>query len=97
MNSCSGKHPVYVSHMEEIEQMQDFLKVLMQHLKDTDPEYKAKRDCLLRIMAKCKELLLRMAAEESDILLVSDLNLWWIRNIVEYVQDVVRKHQPKAG
>ena len=97
MSIYHGKHPVFVSHTKEIEQMAWFLSDLQHRLqakgRDSGKEY----DCLLRVKAKCSDLLLRMAAEDSEIILVSDRDNWWIRNIVGYIHDVVLKDRQKVG
>ena len=97
MSIYHGKHPVFVSHTKEIEQMAYFLADLQHRLQlqgqDSGKEY----DCLLRVRAKCSDLLLRMAAEDSEIILVSDRDNWWIRNIVGYIHDVVLKDRQKVG
>ena len=97
MSIYHGKHPVFVSHAKEIEQMAWFLSDLQRRLqaggRDSGKEY----DCLLRVKAKCSDLLLMMAAEDSEIILVSDKDNWWIRNIVGYMHDVVLKDRQNAG
>ena len=92
-----GKHPVFVSHMKEIEQMAWFLSNLQHRLQLKGQDKGEKYDCLLRVRAKCSDLLLKMAAEDTEIILVSDAENWWIRNIVSYVHDVVLKDRQKVG
>ena len=109
MSIYAGKHPVFVSHTEEIEQLAWFLADLQNRLqkKGLIPESensdepvrigKEKYQCLLRVRAKCSDLLLRMSAEDSDIILLDDTDTWWVRNIVYYVHDVIRKDRQKVG
>ena len=90
-------HPVFVSHAKEIEQMLYFTGDLQHRLqakgKASGEEYK----CLLRVRAKCADLLLRMYAEDSDIILLDDTDCWWVRNIVKYVHEIILTDQRKAG
>ena len=97
MDMYIGKHPVFVSHTKEIEQLAYFLTDLQHRLQLKGLDHGKEYDCLLRVRARCSELLLRMAAEDSDIILVSDRDHWWIRNIVGYVHDEVLKDRQKVG
>ena len=56
-----------------------------------------KYDCLRKVRRKCAELLLRMYAEDSEIILLSDSDSWWVRQIVWFVHNVILKDQKKAG
>ena len=97
MSMYIGKHPVFVSHTKEIEQMAYFLADLQHRLHLKGQDHGKGYECLLRVRAKCSDLLLRMAAEDSDIILVSDTDNWWIRNIVGYVHDVILKDRQEVG
>ncbi len=90
-------HPVFVSHTKEIEQMLYFTGDLKYRLQVKGQASGEKYNCLLRVRAKCADLLLRMYAEDSDIILLDDTDSWWVRNIVKYVQEVILKDQQKAG
>ncbi len=93
----AGKHPVFVSHTKEIEQMLYFTADLQHRLQVKGQDSGEKYACLLRVRSKCSEMLLRMYAEDSNIILLSDIDSWWVRNIVIYVHDVILKDQRKAG
>lgn len=97
MNIYSGKHPVFVSHIHEVEQMAFFLAQLQHRLQLQGKDSGEKYECLLRVRARCSELLLRLSAEESEILLADDRDHWWIRNIVSYVHREILKDRKKVG
>ncbi len=90
-----GRHPVFVSHMKEIEQLDFFLANLQHRLirrgQDSGKEY----DCLLRVRSRCSELLLRMSGEDSEIMLMNDVDYWWVRKIIYFLHDVILKDRRK--
>ena len=109
MERYAGKHPVFVSHTKEIEQLLSFLANLEHRLKmqgkipekpEENGPMKIEREkyhCLLRVREKCRELLLRLSAEESEITLLDEADTWWMRNIICYVHDVILKDRKKVG
>ena len=97
MSIYTGKHPVFVSHAKELEQMIYFLADL-QYRQECKGIYSGpKYECLKKVRRKCTDLLLRMYAEDSKIILMSDTDNWWIRKIVGFVHDVVLKDRRKNG
>ncbi len=97
MSVYLGKHPVFVSHTKELEQMAYFLADLQYRLECKGLHSGVKYDCLRRVRTRCSELLLRMYAEDSDIILMSDTDNWWVRRIVWFVHNVILKDQRNAG
>jgi len=55
---------------------------LQQRLQARGKDSGEKYDCLLKIGRRCAELLLRMYAEDDDIMLMDDLDYHWVRKIV---------------
>ena len=97
MNVYTGKHPVFVSHTKELEQMAYFTADL-QYRQECKGVYSGiLYDCLVRVRRKCADLLLKMYAEDSNIILLDDTDNWWIRRIVWYVHNVILKDQRKVG
>ena len=97
MDFYQGRHPVFVSHTKELEQMLYFTGDLqyrcqLKHL-DNGEAYK----CLLRVRQKCADLLLRMYAEDSEIILLTSCDYRWVRLIVDYVRNVVLKSSLRTG
>lgn len=97
MSVYAGKHPVFVSHAKELEQMAYFTADLQYRLECKGLHSGVRYDCLRRVRTKCAELLLRMYAEDSDIILMSDTDNWWVRRIVWFVHNVILKDQQKVG
>ena len=98
MSVSISKHPVFISHIKELEQMLYFTAALQDRLKARGKDSGEKYDCLLRVRRKCTDLLLQMYAEEDPtIILMDDLDAQWIRLIVGYVHKVILKDQKKAG
>ena len=97
MNVYVGKHPVFVSHTKEIEAMQYFTADLEHRLKLKGQDSGEQFDCLLRVRRKCADLLLKLYAEDSDIMLMDDLDSHWVRLIVRFVRDILMADQQKAG
>ena len=97
MSVYAGTHPVFVSHTKEIEQLLYFTADL-QHLLQVSGKARGEQyECLGRVRRKCADLLLKLYAEESDILLMDDLDSRWIRLITGYVHDSLLADQQKAG
>ena len=92
-----GLHPVFVSHAKDLEQMLYFTADLQKRLQDKGKDSGEKYDCLLRVRRVCTDLLLKMYAEDSHILLMDDIDAHWVRLIAGYVQNVLKKDQQKAG
>ena len=82
-----GTHPVYVSHSKELEPMLYFLASLQERRqkagKDSGKEY----ECLIQTRKKCAELLMMLYAEDSDIILLDDIDYQWIRKLITFAQD----------
>ena len=97
MDIYAGKHPVFVSHTKELEQMAYFLADLQHRLEVRGQDSGEKYECLTRVRLKCSELLLRLYAEDSPVTLLNDVDNWYIRNIVWYVHNVILKDQKKVG
>ena len=98
MSVSVARHPVFLSHAKELEQMLYFTAALQDRLKAKGKAFGEKYDCLLRVRQKCADLLLQMYAEEDPaIILMDDQDAQWIRLIVGYVHRVILKDQRKAG
>ena len=97
MSVYVGKHPVFVSHSKELEQMLYFVADLQQRLQKKGKDFGEKYDCLVRVRQRCTELLMKLYAEDSNIILMDDLDHHWIKLIVGYVHKVILKDQQKAG
>ncbi len=97
MGVYAGKHPVFVSHTKELEQMAYFLADLQRRLQLKGNDSGEKYDCLLRVRKMCSELLLKMYAEDTDIILMDDLDHHWVQLIVSFVKNVLLKNQRKVS
>ena len=97
MGVYAGKHPVFVSHTKELEQMTYFLADLQHRLQLKGKDSGEKYDCLLRVRKMCSDLLLKMYAEDTDIILMDDLDRHWVQLIVSFVKNVLLKDQRKVG
>ena len=97
MSVYAGKHPVFVSHTKELEQMAYFAADLQHRLESKGLNSGVKYNCLRQVRTRCSELLLRMYAEDSEIILMSDTDNWWVRRIVWFVHNVILKDQKKVG
>ena len=86
MSVSVARHPVFLSHAKELEQMLYFTAALQDRLKARNKDSGEKYDCLLRVRQKC-----------AAIILMDDLDAQWIRLIVGYVHRVILKDQRKAG
>ena len=92
-----GKYPVYVSHAKEIEQLLYFTSELQHRLQRKGKASGKQYDCLCQVRRKCSDLLLKMYAEESDILLMDLNDREWVRKIVGYVETHLRNEKAKVG
>ena len=90
-------HPVFVSHVKEIEQMAYYTEDLKHRLQADGNVCGEKYDCAVRVRAKCHDLLLRLYAEDTDIILMDDTDYRWIRKIVWYVHNIILKDTERAG
>ena len=93
----AGKHPVFVSHTKELEQMLYFLAGLQDRLKSCGRDSGEKYECLVRVRRMCAELLLKLYAEDSEIILMDDLDSCWIRLIVGFVHHEILQDQRHTG
>ena len=94
MSMYVGTHPVYVSHVKEVEDLLYFIADLQDGLTKLGLDHGEQYACLLRVREKCRDLLLKMYAEDSDIMLMNDEDRHWIGLIVGFVESVVPQ---KAG
>lgn len=94
MSMYVGTHPVYVSHVKEVEDLLYFVADLQERLTKQGLNHGEQFACLLRVREKCRDLLLKMYAEDSDIMLMDDEDRRWIQKIVGFVEKVV---PPRAG
>ena len=60
MSVYTGKHPVFVSHAKELEQMAYFTADLQYRTESKGIYSGVKYDCLVKVRRKCADLLLRM-------------------------------------
>ncbi len=97
MDIYAGTHPVFVSHAKEVEQLLTFCANLQHRLKLSGKDSGEQYDVLVRTRMKCQDLLLKLYAEDSDIMLMDDIDRNWMVLIVAYVRDVLLKGQRKAG
>ncbi len=97
MNVYAGKHPVFVSHAKELEQMAFFLADLQHRVESKGLCSGPKYECLKNVRQRCAELLLRLYAEDSNITLLDDNDNWWIRKIIWYLHEVVLKDRRNNG
>ncbi len=97
MKVYAGTHPVFVSHTKELEQMAYFLSDLQHRLQIREQDSGERYDCLVRVRKMCADLLLKMYAEESDIILMDDLDHRWVQLIVGYVKTYLLPEKQKAG
>ncbi len=91
-----GTHPVFVSHTKEIEQLLFFVTNLQERLRNKGTYYGVRYDCLGRVRRKCSDMLLKQYAEESNIMLMDDLDHRWVVLIVNFVKTVLLKDPQKA-
>ena len=97
MSVYVGKHPVFISHTKELEQMLYFTADLQHKLQVKGKDSGEKYDCLLRVRRRCSDLILRMYAEDSSIILMNDNDYHWVKLIVSYVKKHLQQDQQKAG
>ena len=90
-------HPVYVSHAKEVESLLFFISDLQARLEEMGIRSGAQYECMVRVRQKCRDLLLKMYAEDSDVMLMDDTDLHWLKLIVGFDRDVVQKNQLNAG
>ena len=92
-----GRHPVYVSHVKEVESLMYFVIDLQEQLRSIGLDSGEQYDCLGRVRQKCRDLLIKMYAEDSEIMLMDDLDLHWMKLIVGFDQNVIQRDQLNAG
>ena len=97
MSVYVGRHPVYVSHVKEVESLMYFVIDLQEQLRSIGLDSGEQYDCLGRVRQKCRDLLIKMYAEDSEIMLMDDLDLHWIKLIVGFDRDVIQRDQLNAG
>ncbi len=97
MKPYVGTHPVYVSHAAEVEQLLIFCAGLQDRLKSCGKDHGEQYGALVRVRKKCQDLLLKLYAEDSDVMLMDTLDKDGIVLIVSFVRDVLNKAPAKAG
>ena len=93
----AGTHPVFVSHTKEIEQLLYFVSDLQYRLQCKGKYNTLQYDCLTKVRRKCTDLLLKLYAEETEIMLMDDLDRRWVVLIVNFVKTVLLKEPRKAN
>ncbi len=88
MRIYEGRHPVYVSHVKEVEDLLYFVADLQKSLDEKGLNHGPQYECLGRIRYKCRDLLLKMYAEDSDIMLMDDLDYHWLHKIVGFADQI---------
>ena len=96
MSIYVGRYPVFVSHVKEVEQLFNFTTDLQHRLQAQGLTSGEKYNCLVLVRMKCRDLLLKLYAEETDIMLMDDLDRQWMHKIVGFVRDVIMKDPQKA-
>lgn len=97
MRIYEGRYPVFVSHTKELEQMQYFTAGLQERQEKRGKNFGPGYECLLKVRRKCADLLLRMYAEDSDIILLDKTDHWWTQAIIHYVETVIPEGLKMAG
>ncbi len=95
MSVYVGKYPVFVSHVKEVEQLFNFTTDLQHRLQAQGLTTGEKYLCLVLVRMKCRDLLLKLYAEETDIMLMDDLDRRWMQNIISFVKNVIMKDPKK--
>ena len=97
MTIYAGRHPAFISHAKELEQMLYFLADLQYRQNCKGVYAGVGYECLVRVRRKCSDILLRMYAEDDpQITLLDDLDFWYLRRLVWYLHHVVLKDEKKA-
>ena len=95
MSVYVGRYPVFVSHVKEVEQLFNFTTDLQHRLQQQGLTSGEKYHCLVLVRMKCRDLLLKLYAEETDIMLMDDLDRQWMQKIVGFVKNVIMKDPKK--
>lgn len=91
-------HPVYTSHAEELEKLLLHNAVRLERYRARKETGSAVYRMLFRMHSRCAELYMRMLAEDGEIMLVDDLDYWWIRKFCGIVRDVIdAEGSPQVG
>ena len=96
MSVYVGKYPVFVSYVKEVAQLFNFTTDLQHRLQAQGLTTGEKYRCLVLVRMKCRDLLLKLYAEETDIMLMDDLDRQWMQKIVGFVNNVIRKDARRA-
>ena len=97
MTPYHGTRPVFVSHAKEIEKL-IYLTADLQHKLEVKGQASgAAYDVLCKVRRKCADLLLKLYAEDTDIMLMTDLDHRWVQLITGFVRDRLQAGQQKAG
>lgn len=84
-------HPVFTAHAEEVERLMTVNGGYMERYRARGETDSDDFRLMARVQRRCSELLMKLAAEDHDILLVDDRDFWWIRQICEFVRTVIDK------
>ena len=95
MSVYVGKYPVFVSHVKEVEQLLNFTTDLQHRLQAQGLTTGEKYNCLVLVRMKCRDLLLKLYAEETDIMLMDELDRRWMQKIIGFVKNVIMKDPKK--
>ena len=95
MSVYVGKYPVFVSHVKEVEQLFNFTTDLQHRLQQQGLTSGEKYHCLVLVRMKCRDLLLKLYAVETDIMLMDDLDRRWMQKIIGFVRNVIMKDPKK--
>lgn len=97
MTPYHGTRPVFVSHAKEIEKL-IYLTADLQHKLEVKGQASgAAYDVLCKVRRKCADLLLKLYAEDTDIMLMTDLDHHWVQLISGFVKDNLSSPKRKAG
>ena len=79
-------HPVFVSHSREVGDLLTLTRSLDDYLIRTGQNGTPQHKCIRQLRRDCQTLLLRMEAEDGDILLLEDPDYELVRKIVNWVK-----------
>ena len=80
-------HPVYTYHAREVEDLLDHVNKIWDGLRETGLTSCKEYPMLCRLRCKCQDLLLKLETEDSEILLMNDVDLAWMKKIVGFVKE----------
>ena len=86
-----------MSHVKEVESLLYFFADIQEKLMSKGLYTGYDYACLSRIRLKCRDLMLKMYAEDSDVMLMNDTDLGWLKLIVGFDQAVVQEAKEEEG